>query len=774
MGGILSWLAAILLAGGGALGILSLGGGLARESRRRMLPRLAAAAGAALLLLTGASLIVRWLAGTGGREPFGFFPALFAAAGILAVLLARGRKGQAASCARLCGTAVLVVFALETCLFNGNAFLPRLRGLSPQALPLAQAQLEGDVRLQEGALLFGSGGGTVTWPELDTPAAFVAFQTEGLSALRTADVYLQDDGETESFGYSRDVRFVSGEAARSFSIAPHGRLRALSLRFPGSETPLSLTAASLNIANPFAFSLGRFSLLAGVACAVLLILRLRLWSVQYSPGRPAHQAAVAAAILAALVPGMILAAQDTNPIPYPLEGPVSDYSAHIQQFDAFQKGQICLDLPVDPRLATMENPYDTSARNALGVSYHWDRAFFGGRYYSYFGVVPVLLAYYPFYWITGSLPANGMICGFFALLAAVFLCGLVLELVRLFGRRVNLLLLLIGLPAAVAASTLYGQQGYADMYFIPVTAGTCFLMLALFLSLRACRCPRGAPRLALLAGAGAAFALTLGCRPTMALFGAAVLPLFLRILRDKETPHRHKAACAAAFALPALIGAAALLWYNRLRFGSFLDFGVAYQLTVSDPSANTLRLSNLFPSLYHYGFQPFDFSVHFPFLLPSFRSLNLYGRYVYLGASVGALSFPAVAAGLTLLPMALSRRTLPGGPPSRYTRGSAWLLAATAALVAFVDFSMAGVNIRYMADILPPLAALCVPALLLVHRRASRSLSLRGPAFAGGAALLAATFFAGLSLAFPAAAFGVWAEKPEVYAGLERLVFFWL
>ena len=221
-------------------------------------------------------------------------------------------------------------------------------------------------------------------------------------------------------------------------------------------------------------------------------------------------------------------------------------------------------------------------------------------------------------------------------------------------------------------------------------------------------------------------------------------------------------------------GAAALLWYNRLRFGSFLDFGVAYQLTVSDPSANTLRLSNLFPSLYHYGFQPFDFSVHFPFLLPSFRSLNLYGRYVYLDASVGALSFPAVAAGLTLLPMALSRRTLPGGPPSRYIRGSAWLLAATAALVAFVDFSMAGVNIRYMADILPPLAALCVPALLLVHRRASRSLSLRGPAFAGGAALLAATFFAGLSLAFPAAAFGVWAEKPEVYAGLERLVFFWL
>lgn len=155
---------------------------------------------------------------------------------------------------------------------------------------------------------------------------------------------------------------------------------------------------------------------------------------------------------------MILAAQDTNPIPYPLEGPVSDYSAHIQQFDAFQKGQICLDLPSirgSPpwKIPTIPARGTPSAYRITGI----EPSSAAGTILTS-GWLPSCWPYYPFYWITGSLPANGMICGFFALLAAVFLCGLVLELVRLFGRRVNLLLLLIGLPPPWPPAPFMGSR----------------------------------------------------------------------------------------------------------------------------------------------------------------------------------------------------------------------------------------------------------------------------------------------------------------------------
>ena len=46
---------------------------------------------------------------------------------------------------------------------------------------------------------------------------------------------------------------------------------------------------------------------------------------------------------------------------------------------------------VDPRLSEMENPYDPQARKELGIYYHWDHAFYNGKYYMYFGIVPVVL-----------------------------------------------------------------------------------------------------------------------------------------------------------------------------------------------------------------------------------------------------------------------------------------------------------------------------------------------------------------------------------------------
>ena len=51
-----------------------------------------------------------------------------------------------------------------------------------------------------------------------------------------------------------------------------------------------------------------------------------------------------------------------------------------------------------------KNQYElmADARRALGVRYHWDHAFYKGRYYMYFGVVPVFLLFIPFKLITGA------------------------------------------------------------------------------------------------------------------------------------------------------------------------------------------------------------------------------------------------------------------------------------------------------------------------------------------------------------------------------------
>ncbi len=770
---LLIWVLAALLVNAAAFGLTAVRSGKNGSFLRRAALRFAAAGTAEVLLLAALTLLVRLFGTTGEAAPFRLFPALLLAACGTLLASGLGRAGRPASCRRICGALCLAAYGLEIFLFNGGGFLPVLRRLSPAALSLEAAELEGDVRLEDGALLFGTGGGSVTWNDLDIPAAFVQFGTGGQPYLREASIQIKDSGQADSFAVSRTARFVSGEAAHAFSIAPYGRLQGLRLCFTGSGTSFRLVSVSLNEANAFSFSALRFCLLAGSACLLLLILRLRLWKIWYEEKKPIHRLAAAAAVLTALLPCVLLGSLHTQTIPYPLENPVSTYSAHVQQFDAFQKGRLSLDLEADPHLAAMENPYDFSARQEQGISYYWDRAYYGGAYYSYFGVVPVLLVYYPFYWLTGSLPTEGAVCGLFACFTAFFLCLLLLELLRLFGRRVNLLLLLLGLPAAVAAGTIYGQQGYADMYYIPVAAGCCFLMAALYLTLRACRMGPGIARLLLLAGAGTSFALILGSRPNLVLYGAAALPLLLGLWFRRTEPIRRRAAAAACFLIPALLITSGLFWYNAARFGSPFDFGVSHQLTVSDPAANTLRLSNLFPAFYHYLFQPFEYDAAFPFLRPSFRNLGIYGRPVYLSYMVGVLAFPAVGAGLAALPMAFSRRTIPAGKNTACARAVGWLLVIPALALAFLDFSLAGVNLRYLSDLMPVLAVVGIAALLLVHRRAAHSPSLRGPAFAASAALIISSYICGLSLAFYDT-FSVWSSRPWVFTNLERLVLFWL
>ena len=82
---------------------------------------------------------------------------------------------------------------------------------------------------------------------------------------------------------------------------------------------------------------------------------------------------------------------------YPLTDDIENYNIYEQQFDAFLKGQLYLDIPVDTNLLSLENPYDKTERAATGVLYAWDHAFYHGKYYSYYGTAPILVFYYPYF-----------------------------------------------------------------------------------------------------------------------------------------------------------------------------------------------------------------------------------------------------------------------------------------------------------------------------------------------------------------------------------------
>lgn len=81
--------------------------------------------------------------------------------------------------------------------------------------------------------------------------------------------------------------------------------------------------------------------------------------------------------------------------------------AYLNQYELMAQsvldGNLYLEFDdIDPGLAELDNPYDPQIREDTGVSVHWDSAYYNGKYYMYFGIVPVLLVFAPYLAITGG------------------------------------------------------------------------------------------------------------------------------------------------------------------------------------------------------------------------------------------------------------------------------------------------------------------------------------------------------------------------------------
>lgn len=376
---------------------------------------------------------------------------------------------------------------------------------------------------------------------------------------------------------------------------------------------------------------------------------------------------------------------------------LSRSNPYVQQFDAFRKGQLELDLPVSPELAAMDNPYDTDMRHTLGVHYFWDHAYFEGNYYSYFGIAPIICVYYPYFALSGQLPDSVAVCMILALFTVITLSLAFREFLIYFGARPRLPLVLLALISLAFGCGIYAAQCYSDFYHFPVLSSMGFNFAVFFFVLRARRTSSSTAASILIALASLSFVLSVMSRPTAALICAAAAPALISRLITGAPPKWYKLlAMLTPAALVAAAGAAVVLSMNYLRFGSPFDFGAAYQLTVSDISKNTSELRLLPYAIRHYILQAPQKIKTFPYFKPSYLKLDI-GRYYYLEHSVGMIFFPS-SLGLPLSPMLLKSDK---DKPSAERILCVVLGVMIILSVIFVDFCCAGVNMRYLYDFLP-------------------------------------------------------------------------
>lgn len=260
-------------------------------------------------------------------------------------------------------------------------------------------------------------------------------------------------------------------------------------------------------------------------------------------------------------------------------------AGHRNQYERMAEsildGHIDLYYDEEDTLATLDNPYDPNERDAAGVYYHWDHAYYEGHYYMYFGVVPVFLAFLPYRVITGT-----ALTTFHAtqLFVAVFIAGVFLLfrlLAKLFFRNMSFSAY-VALSVAVSVMSVWYATAEPALYCTAITAALALQIWSIYFFVRAVWGETRENRQIALAAVGALLgALVFGCRPPIALANLLVVPMLVTFIRQRKFSVKLLGKLALA-ALPYVAVAAALMVYNYVRFDNPFEFGQAYQLTVAD------------------------------------------------------------------------------------------------------------------------------------------------------------------------------------------------
>ncbi len=297
---------------------------------------------------------------------------------------------------------------------------------------------------------------------------------------------------------------------------------------------------------------------------------------------------------------------------------------HRTQYEAMAEALLAgrLDLQYegyDPAaLNQLENPYDFAQREASGIPYKWDHAFYGGKYYMYFGILPTLLLFLPYRVLTGASLTTYHATQIFVIFIILGIFKLLALLCRAFFKKLPFGIYL-AFAAAASAITVWYHAVTPALYCTAISSAVMLAIWSLYFFINAVYVETRENRQIALAAVGALLgALVFACRPPIGLSNLAVIPILVVFLKQRKfTLKLLGKLCLAA--LPYVVVAGALMWYNNARFGSPFEFGQAYQLTVTDQTQYTslfqsLSVSNLIRGTARHFFRPAMFTATFPYV----------------------------------------------------------------------------------------------------------------------------------------------------------------
>ena len=598
--------------------------------------------------------------------------------------------------------AILVVLLIEAVVFNFNSYHLFKGGYEKTELDLNTANITGLSQNGDGWISDGDAA-TVEFTGLDKKIGIIKLDLEG-AAYKT-DYSVDFTDETNASYYIR-TGLVSGsvfndiEATKYIVCDFSGKVGKIRINLKNlTENQIKLSAVTLNADYPTDFSYPRFFLILLSVAFVWAFKRSENFRRPFGEQLTIAKAVTAIIVIAAVAISFALSSVNLDP--------KTDFNKtggnQITQelVDALESGQVELKDTPSEQLLEMENPYDWSARSEQGVSAKWDHVLYNGKYYSYYGVGPVILLYLPYHLITGHYLESLVGVFLFNTISLIFLGMTFFKLMKKLFRDIPLSMYTAALVMIYAACGVWYCTVMANFYEIAQSSGFCFTILGAYYLISSNVIGGDSepvrPIMAALSSLFLAIAVT--CRPTTAVWCvAAVLFIIagvLKLRRSKSAGSAYAKYLICALVPFIVIGGAQML-YNHARFGSFTDFGIDYSLTINDFTHTEFHTQLAAIGFFDYIFAPPSFSGEFPYVQTTLSTLGVNGYYFVATNNGCGLLFRALPMFFLFgAPFALKRVEKEKRVITAILFGAAVFIAPFAVIVSIWE---SGYGVRYMMD----------------------------------------------------------------------------
>ena len=535
-----------------------------------------------------------------------------------------------------------------------------------------------------------------------------------ITTITTDKVNVKIDAKDETYSSSYRYNTANGtiiknnNSTNSVIMNMSGKVSDLIITLSTDNGELfTVNSITINKAVPFNISSFRFILIFGIIFGTFILLNSNILQkgIDETPSVFANSILVITTVfLIIAVVITVLYNMNNAGIVFNSLKQTSGNQISQELVDAFEKGQVSLlDTPSDELLA-MENPYDWGARSEAGISYKWDHLLYDGKYYSYYGIAPVILLFLPFHLLTGFYFPTPEAVMIFGLIGITFLSLLYYEFVKKFFKKLPLSVALSSLVVLQTSSSVWYCFASPLFYEIAQSSGFAFTCAGFYFLIKSNVISEGRIFKRHLILSSFCLSCAVLCRPTLAVYCIAALisigaGFFKNKLQAKETNKNITKSTfvylASALTCFIVIGGIQML-YNYVRFGSFFDFGIQYSLTINDFTRAEYHTDFVTIGFWNYLFASPIIKPEFPFVFSNFSTLDANGYYFIANRNAVGIFYRALPSlGLFLSPFAFkSANKKKSFVPSLIV----FSVCIICPLVIIFSIWESGYGVRYAAD----------------------------------------------------------------------------